>query len=712
MSAFTIDLDPAPALPGRIVPLALDGVEAMCLPSRFLLVLGLPEWKSSAVADLTGVLQKPVGLRLKRDSDEVLTRSLVVTQVEYLGARSEGDARVRLTLEDPLALAGVGRRTRAWTAKTIADIAKTIATAAETTANISDGSLQAPRIVQWQETDLAFLTRLLVRHGRFFYTRIGPVARDQRLVVGGSPSAYGPAGQALHAEFRSEGETGAQEGVYGFGVRQGLVPRSFTARAHDSRTVAAAETTGRISVPAQAQAPGDDVDNDVAVLPGRIAEAKRLGTAISGTQMAYDGRSTYGSLHAGRCMKLNVEGISGVPSQFLVIRVVHRWRDDSEGDGEPYVNDFVAVPYDQEWLPWPVPAGPRIDGVRLAKVIANDVPAGDASPEGTSLDQGVYWIEYPAERDWRGEPLTQYARLANPAAGNGRGIHSPPEVGDEVVVSFQHGDPDRPVIMGVLYNGSLAGPMVAVADGMTTSAVWRSHTGHELRFDDASGKERIHLVTGTLDHSLQMHDADKKVHLATKGNLIEDVALDHTTTVDGNQTVVVKGDQGDTVEGARSVSVTKDQTTTIDGSRSLSVGGDESIGIDGASQTKIGKSQSLTVDGSQTITVAKATKASYDDTLTVSVAKDHSLSISGASTVAVTKDSTTTVSGAAKLDVTKGLLVSAKTVGIKAADELSLVCGSAKIVLKKNGDITIQGGKITIKGSGDVTVKGSKVGIN
>jgi type VI secretion system secreted protein VgrG len=70
------------------------------------------------------------------------------------------------------------------------------------------------------------------------------------------------------------------------------------------------------------------------------------------------------------------------------------------------------------------------------------------------------------------------------------------------------------------------------------------------------------------------------------------------------------------------------------------------------------------------------------------------------------------VSGDAKETVTKKLATKAKAIQITADDEITLKTGSAQIVMKKNGDITIKGKKIEIKGSGDVIVKGSKVQAN
>ena len=59
--------------------------------------------------------------------------------------------------------------------------------------------------------------------------------------------------------------------------------------------------------------------------------------------------------------------------------------------------------------------------------------------------------------------------------------------------------------------------------------------------------------------------------------------------------------------------------------------------------------------------------------------------------------------------MTKEYILNAKKVQIVGQDEISIKSGSAEIILKKNGDITVKGKKISIKGSGDVIIKGSKI---
>jgi type VI secretion system secreted protein VgrG len=83
--------------------------------------------------------------------------------------------------------------------------------------------------------------------------------------------------------------------------------------------------------------------------------------------------------------------------------------------------------------------------------------------------------------------------------------------------------------------------------------------------------------------------------------------------------------------------------------------------------------------------------------------------VRGNQTVTVAKDLQEKIEGKHREEVAKEYMVSAKKMQFVAEDEISLKTGSAEIIMKKNGDITIKGNKISVKGSGDVIIKGSKI---
>lgn len=100
-------------------------------------------------------------------------------------------------------------------------------------------------------------------------------------------------------------------------------------------------------------------------------------------------------------------------------------------------------------------------------------------------------VKFPTLPDM---PESWWARLAMPMAGRERGWMTIPEIEDEVLVGFVHGDINHAIVLGSLYNG-VDTPPYANEDGDNNLRVFQSRAGHRLTFDDKSGDERIELIT-------------------------------------------------------------------------------------------------------------------------------------------------------------------------------------------------------------------------
>jgi phage baseplate assembly protein V len=95
------------------------------------------------------------------------------------------------------------------------------------------------------------------------------------------------------------------------------------------------------------------------------------------------------------------------------------------------------------------------------------------------------WLSKDVESNW--------ARVAAPMAGNGRGAYFLPEVDDEVLVAFEHGQVDHPFVIGSLWNGRDGAPE-SNADGENNHRTIRSRSGHVVRLNDRSGGETIEII--------------------------------------------------------------------------------------------------------------------------------------------------------------------------------------------------------------------------
>lgn len=117
-------------------------------------------------------------------------------------------------------------------------------------------------------------------------------------------------------------------------------------------------------------------------------------------------------------------------------------------------------------------------------------------------------VKYPHLTD---DHASHWVRLSAPMAGPGRGIEYLPEVDDEVLVAFEHGDIRRPYILGALWNGRDAPPLPsseAVQGGKVVRRITRTRTGHQMLFDDGVGQIRVHTAG---NHQFVMSDKPQEV---------------------------------------------------------------------------------------------------------------------------------------------------------------------------------------------------------
>src|SRR5262245_49825944 len=110
-------------------------------------------------------------------------------------------------------------------------------------------------------------------------------------------------------------------------------------------------------------------------------------------------------------------------------------------------------------------------------------------------NQGRVKVTLPWSIDAKGARYEGWARLATMQAGNNRGSWFIPDVDDEVLVAFEHGDPRRPYVLGALWNGRDSAPASMDGAGNNYKKVLRSRNGVKVTLDDQDGQEQLVLET-------------------------------------------------------------------------------------------------------------------------------------------------------------------------------------------------------------------------
>jgi uncharacterized protein involved in type VI secretion and phage assembly len=111
-----------------------------------------------------------------------------------------------------------------------------------------------------------------------------------------------------------------------------------------------------------------------------------------------------------------------------------------------------------------------------------------------------------------------WARIATPMAGPNRGVWFLPEVDDEVLVAFDHGDVRNPYIIGSLWNGKDTPPETN-SDGKNNLRLIHSRSGHLIRLDDSDGDEKIEIIDKTSNNSVTIKSSDNSIAITCQGKL-------------------------------------------------------------------------------------------------------------------------------------------------------------------------------------------------
>ncbi|WPG19177.1 type VI secretion system tip protein TssI/VgrG [Kosakonia cowanii] len=301
----------------------------------------------------------------------------------------------------------------------------------------------------------------------------------------------------------------------------------------------------------------------------------------------------------------------------------------SGSDGETvHRTDFTVIPSSVVFRPAPVTAWPKTHGPQTAKVVG---------PQGESIWTDKYGrikVKFHWDRQAKGDDTSScWVRVSSAWAGQGFGGVQIPRVGDEVVIDFINGDPDRPIVTGRVYNEASMPPWSLPDDSTRMGFMTRSKDGNKdnasyLFFEDRPGSEAVEL------HS----EKDMKVS----------VENDKTVNVDGNRTTTILKEQKDDVTGdasfyyraKRTTTVDQEETTTFNNSQTETIKNGRKLNItSGGDNVTIKDGRETNIDGAELHHVTEKLTERYD---------------SGQETTIATGGRTETIQGNVTTNINKG----------------------------------------------------------
>jgi type VI secretion system secreted protein VgrG len=566
----------------KMLLLRLHAEERISMPFR----LDLELVSQESALDFTKILGEGVTIKIRLAAGKERFFHGIVTRFVQAG-RAGGLTTYRAEVHPRLWLLGKTRDSRVFQKKKVPEIVKGILSDHGVTP-VEDklkGSYTAREYcVQYEESDLDFVSRLLEDEGIYYYFKHDD--GKHTLVLGDDPSAHAPCPNLSTAKLRGEisPSMSLEDAVIECALEQQVVVGGYALSDYNFEmpsTSLLAKAEGKRPKPKMYEYPGayaqKSAGEDRAKL--RLEAEEALGSRLTGS-------SYVRMMSAGHTFKLAEHERPDANVEYVLVAVSH------VATGQEYRNIFEAIPKATPFRPPRVTHRPVIHGGQTALV------TGKSGEEIFTDKYGRIKVHFFWDRlGKKNEESSCWVRVAQGWAGKGWGAFFLPRVGQEVVVTFLGGDPDRPLVTGSVYNAEQTVPYPLPGEMTKSTVKTRSSKGgsegNELRFEDKKDKEEVFL------------HAEKDQKFTVKHDFVTEVGNDLSTTVkkgkrtttleEGDDTLVVK-------KGNRAVKVEKGKEThTVKGDRKLTVDGAQSQETGGNWTGKVKGGYTLKVDGDLTI---------------------------------------------------------------------------------------------------------------
>jgi phage protein D/phage baseplate assembly protein gpV len=362
--------------------------------------------------------------------------------------------------------------------------------------------------LEWGNDLLAFSPRLSTAEQVNEVEVRGWDVKQKKAIVGTATSGTG------EPQIGVSGGAGIAQTAWG--QAKLAIVDEFIADAGEAKTLAQAlldEQTG-----AFVEAHGTCLAN-VKLVPGKLVEIKQVGTRFNG--------------------------------KYYLTQVTHEWIA-----GETMVTRFTASGKRDRGL-WGLLAEPALEagahGTHLIAGVVIGIVTNNKDPDELCRVKVKFpWISANDESNW--------ARVVTPMAGKDRGIFYLPEIDDEVLVGFEHGDIHRPYVLGSVYNGKDATPIKAAdavgGDGLVNKRVMKSRTGHMLTINDTAGGEQLLLVDKTTKNKITLNSPDNTLKIEFEGDI----------TIDTKGKLIIKSKAGIEITSEAKISIKAKQDYAMESS--------------------------------------------------------------------------------------------------------------------------------------------------
>ncbi len=463
------------------------------------------------------------------------------------------------------------------------------------------GSKKRKYCTQYGESAFDFINRLWSEEGIFYF--FSHASSGDTLEVHDAVSGLKPLDkETLEFTPQQVGSVSWQNAVQEFYKEQRVVSKSASLADYDF-TAPDTKLYQKTS--------GKGEGGEVYRYPGRFFKME-TGEDLNKTHMEqlewnrhmFYGRSTAPGMATGGKFKLKNHPRNDTNQDYIVYEVEHffdvRENVKNESDRALYYNRFTCFPAKTPFRPFPKPK-PRIYSNQVAIVVG---PSGEEihTDEHGRIKVQFYWDQ----RGKNNEKSSCWVRVAHMWGGSGFGTMFIPRIDMEVVVSFLEGDPDRPLVVGSVYNGNNK-PPYPLPDEKTKSTIKTqssknaSDAYNEICFEDKKDSEQLY-VRAQKDYDREVMKGDR--------TLIIHEGDDTLTIKKGNRTLKVDtGDEVIKIAGTRTLNVTKTEKHTVTDDFTLDVSNHKitikalNIDIEAGNTINIKATNAVNIEGTASVNI-------------------------------------------------------------------------------------------------------------
>lgn len=497
--------------------------------------------------------------------------------------------------------------------------------------------------VKHNETDFDFIHRLMEHEGIYYYFEHNMGSHTMILID--SPQSHQPMPGYKTIKYVNAGNSSKKyspdsEYIYNWNVSSITIPNTYSIDDYNFR-----KPRAKLYTATQTPASSPD-DTEIFIWPGRYVEhdqgefyARVLQQAAEAKSELINGKGNVLGIAPGHTFTLLLPNdIKGDDHSDYLITGAHYFLYEA-----PYLSNqaqyspgkdkniiqFDAIPANTPWKPSAVTPWPKVTGLETAVV---------TGPKGKKIWTDKYGrikVKFRWDRDDKNDDTRScWIRVASYWAGWRYGNVCVPRVGEEVVISFVNGDPDKPLVIGSTYNNENMPPWELPKHqtrvGIMSNTKGGKHDqANYLYLDDEPDKELFDLhAERNMNISVEK---DKKVTI--DGNRTTEIKKQQKDTVKGDANFTYKANHETTIEGKDTLTIKKGQHETIKNGRKTEIDGGDTYKLKGKLDAKINGDWVQNITGETTITspnlitIKSDTKVKIDSPFSFFSAKTFSYAI-------------------------------------------------------------------------------------